>query len=264
MAGNSASPGTSVASRVLAVLGAFDSEHAALTLSDLARRAGLPLATAHRFVAELLAWGALVRRSSGAYQIGQRIWELGLLAPVPSGLREVASPFLQDLYRATYATVHFAVREDTSALYLDRLSGNDSIPLVSRVGGRLPLHATGVGKVLLAHAPDDVQERVLANLTRETRYTITDPSVLEKELKTTRREGYARTREEMSLGACSLAVPVRDRAGEVVAALGLIVGSLEPERPRLVAALNVAANGIRRNITTRGLSLDETTRWTED
>lgn len=179
-----------------------------------------------------MAWGALVRRLSGSYEIGQRIWELGLLAPVPAGFRQLAAPFLQDLYKATFATVHFAVREGTKALYLDRLSGNDSIPLVSRVGGRLPLHATGVGKVLLAYAPEDVQVRVLANLTRATRYTITDPDALEDELRAVRRDGFAQTREERSLGACSLAVPVRDRDGGVVAALGLIVASLEPDRAR--------------------------------
>lgn len=251
MAGGTKQPGASVASRVLALLGAFDPEHASMSLSELARRADLPLTTAHRLVGELTAWGALVRRASGSYVIGQRIWDLGLLAPVPSGLRQVAAPFLQDLYRATSATVHFAVREGTSALYLDRLSGNDSVPLVSQVGARLPLHATGVGKVLLAFAPDEVQSAVLVDLPRITRYTVTDADRLEEELRSVRTEGHAETREEMSLGACSLAVPVRDGAGTVVAALGIIVASLDRDRTRLVAALNVAANGIRRNIAMR-------------
>lgn len=251
MAGNALRPGVSVTSRALAVLGAFDAMHATLPLSELARRADLPLATAHRLVGELVAWGALVRTTTGRYEVGQRIWELGLLAPLPSGLRQIAAPFLQDVYKATSVTVHFAVREGTKALYLDRISGNDAIPVVSRVGGRLPLHSTGVGKVLLAYAPDDVQTRVLGGLTRMTRYSITDPEVLEEQLRTVRRDGYAYTQEEMSLGACSLAVPVRDGCGEVVAALGLIVASLDTERARLVAALEVAANGIRRSIGAR-------------
>ena len=68
-------------------------------------------------------------------------------------LREVAAPFLQDLYAATGDTVHLAVREADRALYVERLSGKASVPVVSQVGGRLPLHTTGVGKVLLAHAP---------------------------------------------------------------------------------------------------------------
>lgn len=246
MAGHAAQRGVSVTARALSLLGAFDSNHLRLTLSELARRSGMPVATAHRLASELVAWGALARGETGSYQVGQRIWELGLLAPVPSGLRQVAAPFLQDVYKATFATVHFAVREGTKALYLERISANDSIPVVSRVGGRLPLHTTGVGKVLLAHAPDDVRARVLAHLSWVTRYSITDRTLLEEQLSAVRREGYAHTQEEMSLGACSLAVPVRDREGEVVAALGVVVAQLDPARGRLVAALTVAANGIQR------------------
>jgi len=251
MAGNALRPGVSVTARALSLLGAFDATHTTLTLSQLAQRADLPLATAHRLVGELVAWGALVRSKTGHYEVGQRIWELGLLAPLPSGLRQIAAPFLQDVYKATSVTVHFAVREDIKALYLDRISGNDAIPVVSRVGGRLPLHTTGVGKVLLAYAPDDIQVRVLGSLTRMTRYSITDAEVLEEQLRAVRREGYAYTQEEMSLGACSLAVPVRSGCGEVVAALGIIVASLDAGRARLIAALEVAANGIRRSIGAR-------------
>ena len=76
-----------------------------------------------------------------------------------TGLVELASPYLHDLYGATLATVHLAVRDGTEVLYLDRLRGSASVPIVSTVGSRLPLHATGVGKVLLAHAPPDVQPR---------------------------------------------------------------------------------------------------------
>ena len=159
MAGNSAQSGVSVASRVLALLGAFDAEHRALTLSEMARRAGLPLPTAHRLVSELVDWGALVRRSSGEYVIGRRLWDLGLLSPTQSGLRQVASPFLHDIYGATLATVHLAVRDELEVLYLDRLSGHASVPVVSQIGSRLPLHATGVGKVLLAYAPGGRPDR---------------------------------------------------------------------------------------------------------
>jgi DNA-binding IclR family transcriptional regulator len=259
MAGNGTRRGESVTSRALTILGAFDANHVTMTLSELARRSDLPPATAHRFVGELVAWGALVRSSSGSYEIGQRIWELGLLAPVPSGLRQIAAPFLQDVYKATFATVHFAVREGTKALYLDRISANDSVPVVSRVGGRLPLHTTGVGKVLLAYAPEEVQARVLRHLTRMTRYSITDAEFLKEELQAVRSEGYAHTQEEMSLGACSLAVPVRNGDAEVVAALGVVVADLEPGRARLVAALDVAANGIQR-CTTRRASVHRVVR----
>lgn len=251
MAGRSA-PGASLVARTLDVLGTFDERHRRQRLADIAERSGLTPPTALRIVRSLVEAGALVRREDQTYVVGRRLWEIGLLAPVQTGLREVAAPFLQDLQAATRATVHLAERDGDQVLYLDRLSGVTSVPVVSRVGSRLPMHATGVGKVLLAHAPADVQARVLTRLTRVTPYTITGAGMLEQQLDRVLREGYATTAEEMTLGACSVAVPVRSPGGDVVAALGIVVPSLRRDRARLVAALEVAAVGIRRELRGRG------------
>lgn len=255
MAGNTATPGASVTGRALALVGAFDEAHRRLTLTELAGRAGLPVATAHRLVGELVAWGALRRTSSGDYVVGRRLWDVGMLAPVQTGLREVASPHLHDLYGATHATVHLAVRDGVQVLYVDRLSGHASVPVVSTIGSRLPLHATGVGKVLLAHAPRAVQQEVLAHLTRVTPYTVIQPGVLQRQLRQVLVDDHATTSEEMSLGACSVAVPVRVH-GAVVAALGIVVPSLRRDAPRLVAALQVAANGVGRSLSASGATAD--------
>lgn len=245
MAGNTTTPGATVTSRALSLVGAFDEEHRRLTLTELAGRAGLPVPTAHRLVAELVEWGALTRTAAGDYVVGRRLWDIGLLAPLQAGLVELSSPYLHDLYGATRATVHLAVRDGSEVLYLERLRGSSSVPVVSTIGSRLPLHATGVGKVLLAHAPPEVQQQVLGDLPRITAYTVTQPGRLRRQLAQAVRDDHATTTEEMSLGACSVAVPVR-RGGEVVAALGLVVPSLKRDRPRLVAALQVAARGIGR------------------
>ncbi len=161
MAGNTSNPGASVAGRIFALLDTFDARHRSQRLSDIARRADIPLPTAHRLLRDLLEWGALTRSDSGAYQIGRRLWDLGLLAAVNTGLREIAEPFLHDIYAATLATVHIAVLDGPNALYLDRVAGHASVQVVSNVGTRLPLHSTGVGKVLLAHQRRDDTRRLL-------------------------------------------------------------------------------------------------------
>jgi DNA-binding IclR family transcriptional regulator len=247
MAGNTSAPGASVASRVLAVIGTFDERHRSLSLSEIARRAGIPLPTAHRLVGELVDGGALDRQDDGRYVIGRLVWEAGLLAPVQGRLRQVAEPFLHDVYAATMATVHLAVRDGEEVLYLHRMQGRTSVPIVSTVGTRLPMHCTGVGKVLLAHAPSDVAERALGRLTRVTPYTITRADVLQAQLARIRRDGVATTSEEMSIGACSLAVPVIQASDDtVVAAIGVVVATLKRDRQRLLGALQVAARGIGR------------------
>jgi DNA-binding IclR family transcriptional regulator len=241
--------GRSVTSRALGVLDAFDADHPRLTLSEVAERSGTPLTTTHRLLAELSGWGALVRRPDGRYEIGRKLWDLGLLAPVQLELRQVAAPFLLDVHTATRDTVHLAVREGLRALYVERISGRESAPVVSRVGSRLPLHATAVGKVLLASAPDEVVEQVLRNLTRETRHSVIDPRALTRELGEVRRRGSARTSEEMSLGALSVAVPVtveRPTGPVVAAALGIVIPVHRRDPGRLVPVLHVAARGIGR------------------
>lgn len=250
MAGNSVAPGVGVVSRALAILYAFDDRHPRLTATTIAQRAGLPLPTAHRLVQDLVSGGALVR-SGREYVVGRRLWDVGLLAPEASGLRQVASPFLNDIHSATRATVHLAIRDHTEVLYLERLAGRASVPIVSDVGSRLPMHCTGVGKVLLAHAPEPVQDEVLSDLVRVTPYTVTAPRRLRAQLDRVRRDGYATTVEEMTLGACSLAVPVRSPADDgsgVIAAIGVVVPSLRRDRARLLAALQVAAQGVGRSL----------------
>ena len=118
MAGGAAQGGRSVTSRALAVLGAFDTAAPRLSLSEIAERSAMPLTTVHRLLGELTDWGALQRRPDGRYEIGRRLWDLGLLAPVSLELRQVAAPFLLDVHTATRDTVHLAVRDGTSALYV--------------------------------------------------------------------------------------------------------------------------------------------------
>lgn len=123
------------------------------------------------------------------------------------------------------------------------------MPVVSGSGVRLPLHATGVGKVLLAAAPPSVQERVLRDLDPVTPHTVTDPGRLRQQLAEVRRRGFARTTEEMTVGTSSIAVPVRDSTGSVRAALGLVVVNNQRDLTRQLPALQVAAACIGRELS---------------
>jgi DNA-binding IclR family transcriptional regulator len=238
--------GESVASRVLSVLAAFAPDRPALTLSEIARRAGLPLATAHRLVGELARWGALERDTSGTYRIGLRLWEVGALAPRGLGLRGAALPFLEDLYEACHQNVQLAVLDGTEVVVVELISGRQAVRVISRVGGRLPAAATGVGLVLLAFAPADQQERVLAGpLTRYTDRTVTDPTVLRGLLAQVRRDGYAVSDRQVELVSLSVAAPVRGPTGAVVAALSVVVPSTAPPA-QFVPAVLAAARGISR------------------
>ncbi len=139
--------------KLLAVLDAFTRERPRLTLSEIARAVGVPLPTAHRLVAELASWGGLERDEDGGYRVGLRIWELGALAPRGLGLREAALPFMEDLYEVTHENVQLAVREGREVLFVERFAARGAVTVLTQVGGRFALHPTGVGLVLLAHAP---------------------------------------------------------------------------------------------------------------
>ena len=248
MAGNTSKPGESVAARLFAVLGTFDAGHRDQRLSDIARRCDLPLPTVHRMVNELTELGALTRLATGEYAIGQRMAELGQLALAHRDLQDIARPFLEDLRAATDALVHLGVRDETRVLYVLRLQGSTPLKLMSRVGSRLPLHATGVGKVLLAYAPESIQDEVFSRRERLTSNTVVHPGRLRAELTRIRDHGYSQTVEEMSAGNSSVAVPIYDPRGEVTASIGVLVANLRPDKARLVTALWVAANGIHRTL----------------
>ncbi|MGY2076648.1 IclR family transcriptional regulator [Blastococcus sp. SYSU DS0828] len=235
--------------KLLAVLGSFTRERSALTLSDISRTVGVPLSTAHRLVGELCSWGALERGDDGRYRIGLRIWELGALAPRALGLREAALPFMEDLYEVTHENVQLAVRDDLDVVFVERFAARDAVAVLTQVGGRFPLPPTGVGLVLLAHAPADVQERVLAGpLRRYTEHTVTDPRQLRRVLAEVRRAGVAVSDRQVTTDAVSVAAPIEVR-GSVVAALSIVVrGSSSAAVRSMTPGVRAAARGISRTL----------------
>ncbi|MEU5696167.1 IclR family transcriptional regulator [Actinosynnema sp. NPDC020468] len=240
-------PGRSVSSRLLEVLFAFQPDQSALSLADLVRRTGLPHATVRRLAMELTDVGALSRKNDGRFTIGLRLWQLGTLAPLTESLRTSAQPFMEDLYTALHQHVQLAVLEGTEAVIIERLSAPRAPGLVSQVGGRLPLHCSGVGKVLLAHGGAELIDRVLSGrLERHTPRTTVDPVLLRGELAECRRTGTAAVRGELTTGADSVATRIVDAEGAVVAALSVVVRTDSVKHQAALPSLIASGLGISR------------------
>jgi DNA-binding IclR family transcriptional regulator len=250
-------PGPSVMSKALAILGAFTPQQPTLRLVDICRATGLAAPTAHRLIGELVAWGALEKGEDGGYRVGMRLWELGSLSPRSRTLREIAAPFMHDLYDATRENVHLAVLRDEQVLYVEKFFGRRSIRVPTHVGDRLPLHPTGAGKVLLAFSPPALQERVLrGRLQRYTPRTIVAPGTLFRVLDGVRRAGFATCVEELTPGAYSVAAPILDAEKRTVAALSLVVRSAPGQAERMGLAVRTAAHGISRELGRAAAPLD--------
>ena len=240
-------PPRSVLGRALGVLESFSDASPELALADIVAATGLPPATAHRFVAELAEWGALERVGRGRYRIGMRLWRVGALAPHARNLREAALPPMQDLAAATGHVVHLVVLDGYRALFVERLAGQHDTTVRSRVGRDMPLHASGPGKVLLAHSASSLLDEVVARgLPRLAPGTITDPARLREALDDIRRTGYCLSREEMTEGTASAAAPISDAEGRVVASLAVVVPVSLALQPFLPAVQMAAAAATRR------------------
>jgi DNA-binding IclR family transcriptional regulator len=250
--------------RILSLLDTFV-DRSDQSLSELSRRSTLPLTTTHRLVREMEQLGILERDHHGRYRVGLRLWQVATTAP-RAFLRDAAMPFLEELHEATHEHVQLAVREGTDAVYLERICGAGAVPVLTKVGARWPLHATGVGLVLLAYADGGLQETVLSMpLTRFTPSTIVNPLRLREILAEIRRTGVAVSEGQRTLDALSVAAPIRSSDGTVVAALSLVVPTLGTAPPRYISSVVAAARGISMAVRLREQDLNgpehETNAW---
>jgi len=233
------------------VLQAFRPQGGTLSLTALVRRTGLPKATAYR-LAELLVELRLLERAPRGYAPGIALFELGELVPIKRRLREAALPFMQDLFEATHETVHLGVRDDLDVVYAEKIRGHVAVTAPSRVGGRLPLSSTAVGKALLAFADPAVVDAVLSRpLRRLTEHSISDPVVLADQLAQIRASGLAYDHEEAALGVSCVASPVLVH-GQPVAALSLSVPATHVQPARLAPAVRTVSLALSRLLSQSG------------
>ncbi|MGW5639550.1 IclR family transcriptional regulator [Streptomyces sp. NPDC003832] len=241
----------SVLSRTARILEAFSQEEPALTVSEIARRTGLHVATASRLVGELVAHGFLSRDDNRRVRVGVRLWELAVRASPALSLRDTAMPFMEGVHDVVGHHVQLGVLDGDEVLFLERLSARHSVINYTRVAGRLPLYASSSGLVLLSHGPTALKERVLAGpLPAYTPATPATPARLRTILAEVREQGYAYCPGYVHPEALGVAAPVRDPEGLVVAALSVIVPN-DGSAQSIVAVVRMASRGISRALGTR-------------
>lgn len=250
MAGRSTEPGVSLMERVARILRVMPEDGEPLPVPELARQAGLPASTAHRLVSELVRLGML-DLGPGGVTIGLGLWELGERSAVLRRLREAAMPELIELYDRTGENVHLGVLVRHEVLYVAKATGKRAIPTLSEVGLRHPLHATGVGRAILLTRDEAFLDDFLATeLLPETKLTITDAGKLRAVIAEEAKHGYAVTREEMTLGNVSIAMPLRQRPGLPPAAIGIVAHISSADEVRLLPLLRRAVAATEARLDT--------------
>jgi IclR family pca regulon transcriptional regulator len=239
--------------RGLAVIRAFGPDTPELTLSDVARATGLTRAAARRFLLTLTDLG-YVRTDGKLFSLTPRVLELGYAYLSGMSLPEVAQPHLERLSAQVHESSSVSVLDDGHIVYVARVTVSRIMTVGIDVGTRFPAHATSMGHVLLAGLPGDELAGVLdsAPLTAFTQHTITSPTALRAELDRVRAQGWALVDQELEAGLRSVAVPLRDRSGRVVAAMNVSTqaarGSAAAMRREMLPPLLAAAARIEADL----------------
>jgi len=239
-----------VIGRAFRLLDAFRPGPAELTLNQLASRCDLSRSTAHRLAGQLARQGALEQTDHG-WRLGTRIFELGQMVSPQRRLRELALPHMQDLFVATGQTVQLAVEDDNEVLYIEIISGHRKAPSPSRRGGRMPLHCTALGKVLLAFSGDGGRSYLAGDpvLTPRTPSTIIELATLRRELHHVRHEQLAYDHEEAAAGLMCVAAPLLDGEGTAAAAMSVSMPTYGPLTLAAVApAVRTCARALGREL----------------
>lgn len=206
------------------ILREFGNHSTQLGVTQLASRIGVGKSTAHRVIWTLVEEGLLEKvEETGLFRLTTMMRTLGASAETAQRLHEAATIPLDRLRSMTAGTLHIAILDGFDVLYVERREGPGAIPVFRAVGSRNAAHATSSGKVLLAYLPVEQQRQlvVTTRLVAKTSRTITSPSALLDELARVRRRGYAENRGESQPGMCSVAAPIRDPLGRVVASVSV-------------------------------------------
>ncbi len=228
--------------RGFAVIRAFNAEAPAQSLTDVARHSGLSRASARRFLLTLVDLG-YARMDGRLFSLTPRVLELGYAYLSGFSMAQVAEPHIQRLVAQVHESCSISVLDGTEVVYVARVPASRIMAVAISVGTRLPAYATAMGRVLLSSASEAEVERFVqdANLVRLAPRTVVDRDEFRAELAKVAKQGWALVDQELEEGLRSIAVPIRDRGGRVVAAANLSAHastkSLKKIRTELLPAL---------------------------
>jgi len=256
--------------RGLALLGCFTPDESWLGIVDMADLTGMGRSTTHRYVITLVALGFLEQSASNGrkYRVGLRVADLGMAALNMLPVRHHAYPDLEELRRQVSYTISLAVLSGSEIVVVDRLQGfrgHAKLGLKIGLGSRLPTYCTSIGKVLLAHLPEDELDSLIRDLTlaRHGPKTIVQKGLLRDELAQILAAGFATDDEELAAGVHSIAMPIRSR-GEVIAAASVVAPTsmiprthmIEDFGPHLLAAIERISASLDNEPTDSGTESD--------
>jgi len=227
-------------SRGLTLLSVLSENSSPLTLTELSRQLCLSKSSIQRLTYTLQHLGYLDRDTgTKKYHLGPKVLALGFSVMRSLDLRKVALPYLQETSKEVGETVNLAALDGNEIVYVERIKTQQILNINLHVGSRLPVYCTSMGKAMLAFLPRDRSGEILERmeLSPLTPYTITRKHDLEKELKRVRARGFATNNEELSIGLRSVAAPVRNFNGEVIAAVNIAVPSIRVSPKRLETTL---------------------------
>ena len=209
--------------KAIRVLECFSLQEPRLPLTDIARKVGLPLSTAHRILTTLRTVGIVEQEGDrDLYRLGLKLLELGSMVLANLEVHREALPCIEALVRETGETVHLGVFDGSQVVSIEKMDSPHGLASNITIGKGAPAYCTGVGKALLAFQPEAVVERVCRlGLTAYTPQTITDPVKLRKELAQVRALGYAVDNAEHQPDVRCVAAPIRNHSGNVVASLSI-------------------------------------------
>lgn len=209
--------------RALNILDLFDENHRELKITEISARLGLHKSTVHSLLKTLQMHRYIEQDEHGQYRLGMRLLEKGQLLLQGFDIREIANGPLRELSAETGQSVHLVVRDGAQGVYIDKVEGTKAAIRYSRIGRRVPLHSSAVGKILAAFMPEAELERMLEGYeySKHTPHTIGSGPAFREELRIVRETGVAYDREENEPGVRCAAAPVYDHAGHLAAAISI-------------------------------------------